>query len=65
MIPPAALRKLRRLVPVSDLHTDQSFCERYAADKWFASSLPDAVVLARNAQTVAAVLRFEIGRAHV
>jgi len=58
MIPPAALRKLRRVVPTGDLHTDQSSCEHYAADKWFASSIPDAVVLARNAKTVAAVLRF-------
>ena len=58
MIPSAILGKLRRLLPAGQLRTEPDFCKGYSGDKWFASSMPDAVALPRRAETVAAVLRF-------
>src|SRR5206468_1512564 len=40
------------------IHLDPAFLEKYAGDKWFASRIPDAVVLPRSTQSVAKVLKF-------
>lgn len=52
------LSQLQRRLPPGELHLAESFRERYAGDKWFASRCPDAVVLARRAETVCRVLAF-------
>ena len=52
------LAQLKRRLPPGELRLEESFRERYAGDKWFASQRPDAVGLARSAQTVSKVLAF-------
>jgi glycolate oxidase len=48
---------LKRLRP-GELRMDETFCQQYSGDKWFASHLPEAVALPRNALAVATILRF-------
>ena len=50
--------KLQKLLRPGELRTDEAFCQRYAGDKWFAAHLPEAVVLPRDTQAVATILRF-------
>jgi glycolate oxidase len=52
----STLKRLR--LPAGELHTDPEFCGKYSGDKWFASSLPDAVALPNRADSVVKVLRF-------
>jgi glycolate oxidase len=49
---------LQRRLPKRELTFDKAIREQHSGDKWFASSLPDAVVLARSARTVSKLLRF-------
>ena len=53
-----SLARLKRLLPAGEVRLEKTFCEKYGGDKWFASRRPDAVVLPRHADTVAATLRF-------
>ena len=50
--------KLGKLIPADELLLDPAKCSKYGGDKWFAARQPDAVVLAKNRETVAAVLKF-------
>jgi glycolate oxidase len=52
------LRRLARALPAGELLLSGPELDRCATDKWFASHRPDAVALPRNAESVAAVLRF-------
>ena len=49
---------LARLLSPNELLTAKEDCEAYGGDKWFASSLPDAVVLPKNTETVSRVLAY-------
>jgi glycolate oxidase len=49
---------LRRLFSPADFSTDPKILNQYASDKWFASSLPEAVALPRDAHAVSSILRF-------
>jgi glycolate oxidase len=51
-------RRLARLLPANELHLDEPTLKAHAGDKWFASHLPEAVVLARSTQMVSTVLKF-------
>jgi glycolate oxidase len=58
---PANLKRwkaLRRVLPTGELSFDPAVLEAHAADKWFASHLPDAVVTASSTQSVSRLLRF-------
>ncbi|MCP5521424.1 MAG: FAD-binding protein [Verrucomicrobiales bacterium] len=55
---PALFRKLERLLKPGELRLDDVTRQAHAGDRWFASHLPDAVVLARSTAAVSAVLRF-------
>jgi glycolate oxidase len=48
---------LKRLLGPRAVSTDPALLKEYAQDKWFASSLPDAVVFPRSTAAVSAVLR--------
>ncbi len=50
-------QSLKKLLP-KELFLDTPTREKYAGDKWFARSLPDAVALPKNAGDVSKVLRF-------
>jgi glycolate oxidase subunit GlcD len=52
------LRQLRRLLPADEVSFEASVLKDHAGDKWFASHTPDAVVLPRSTESVAAALRF-------
>ena len=54
----SSFSRLQKLLRPGELRTDPSFCEKYAGDKWFAASRPEAVALPRNAESVSTVLRF-------
>ncbi len=47
---------LARLLAPNELLTSKEDCEAYAGDKWFATALPDAVVLPSNVETVSRVM---------
>ncbi|HEY9174374.1 MAG TPA: FAD-linked oxidase C-terminal domain-containing protein [Verrucomicrobiae bacterium] len=51
-------RQLARLLPPGELYLDEPTLQAHAGDKWFASHLPEAVVLARSTRTVSQVLKF-------
>jgi len=55
---PAALRRLARILPAGELRTDEDTLRQHAGDKWFASQLPHAVVLARSTRSVALTLQW-------
>jgi glycolate oxidase len=40
------------------LRLDAEICQRYSGDKWFATSLPEAVALPLNTKSVSDILRF-------
>jgi len=50
--------KLRKLLPAGDLRTEAAACQKYAGDKWFAASLPEAVALPHDTASVSTVLGF-------
>jgi glycolate oxidase len=52
------LLQLKKLLRPGELSLESEFRERYAGDKWFAARVPDAVVLPRNTEAVATILRF-------
>ncbi|MFM2294839.1 MAG: hypothetical protein RLZZ350_1252 [Verrucomicrobiota bacterium] len=53
-----ALPQLRQLLAPGELHLEPEVCAAHAGDKWFASHTPDAVVLPRSTESVAALLHF-------
>ncbi len=53
-----ALSALRRAVPGDELVFDLETRRLHSGDKWFASSLPDGVVLARSQKTVSNLMRW-------
>ena len=55
---PSPLLRLKKLLRPGELRLEPSFCERYSGDKWFATHLPDAVALPRDARSVSRILRF-------
>jgi len=50
--------ELAQLIAPEDLIVAEDGRRRYAGDKWFASNLPDAVVLPQDTQTVSRVLAY-------
>lgn len=52
------LRELEAELASGELRTDLETRQAHAGDKWKATHLPDAVVLAKSAKSVAAVLRY-------
>ncbi len=52
------LDQLQRLIPADELSFDPDIRDAHKSDKWFATRVPDAVVLATSALTVSRVLRF-------
>jgi glycolate oxidase len=52
------LRRLRKILPAGEFVLKPEKLAEYAGDKWFASSVPDAVALPRSTQSVSAILRF-------
>src|SRR3954470_4780139 len=52
------LVQLQRQLPPGELSLDRAARELHSGDKWFASHLPDAVVLAHSASTVSQTLAF-------
>jgi glycolate oxidase len=52
------LAELKKLLPDGELSLDPAVLAQYAGDKWFASSLPDAVAKPASTQSVSTVLRF-------
>lgn len=50
--------KLRRTVRADELRADLAARQARSGDKWFASEVPEAVVLPRSTETVSRVLRF-------
>lgn len=53
-----ALRGLARELEADELLTDRESLQANSGDKWFASSIPDAVVLPRDTVSVARVMRY-------
>src|ERR1051325_100453 len=53
-----AFSKLMKLLRRGELRTDETFCKKYAGDKWFAAHLPEAVALPRNTESVSKILSF-------
>jgi glycolate oxidase len=49
---------LKRTLPQGELCTDPAVLKNYAGDKWFATSLPDAVALPSRTQSVVEILKF-------
>jgi len=62
MISSRNLARLQQLLPSSEQRLDPATRARYAADKWFASSVPDAVVRPRSTASVAKLLAFAHAR---
>jgi glycolate oxidase len=52
------LPKLQKLLPPGDFSLRESDLIKYAGDKWFAATEPDAVVWASSTESVSTVLRF-------
>ncbi len=52
------ITELQKLLDESELLTDSKDCAPYGTDKWFATALPDAVILPKSSATVSKVLRF-------
>jgi len=53
-----SLLELQKQLPPGELLLDEAIRQQHSGDKWFASHLPDAVVLAKSAATVSKVLAF-------
>src|SRR3954468_7533444 len=54
----APLRELARLLGAEVVSTDPQVCGAHAADRWFASRVPEAVILARHTEDVSQALRW-------
>src|SRR5437868_944593 len=52
------LLHLKTLLPTGELRLEESFCELYGGDKWFANRRPDAVALPRSTESVSKLLKF-------
>src|SRR3954449_9669280 len=52
------LTELQSKLPPGELVFDEEIRRQHSGDKWFASHLPDAVVLAKSSATVSQVLKF-------
>lgn len=50
--------QLRRLLPGDQLSFDPEVLKAHSGDKWFASSLPEAVAFPENSEAVSRLLRF-------
>src|SRR5215207_6975058 len=50
------LRELTRLLGGDVVSTDPQVCGAHAADRWFASRIPEAVILARSTADVSTAL---------
>ncbi len=50
--------RLARILPAGELAFDEPTRRKYAADKWFATRVPDAVALPRSTRSVSAIMRF-------
>src|SRR5438876_1555416 len=50
--------ELKKRLPAGELQFDPAIRQKHSGDKWFASRLPDAVVLPRGTRSVATILRF-------
>ncbi len=53
-----SLKQLKKTLRPGELRLDPATLKEYAGDKWFASHLPDAVALPRDATAVARILKF-------
>jgi glycolate oxidase len=62
MPPPAWLRDLTAFFPRGIVASDAKTLAAHAGDAWFASTLPQAVLFPRNAEQVAALLKFANAR---
>jgi glycolate oxidase len=51
------LQALARALPKGELNLDRATCERYVGDKWFASSLPEAVARPTSATVVQQIVK--------
>lgn len=58
----APLRELARLLGGDVVSTDPQVCAAHAADRWFASRVPEAVIFARTSDDVSQVLRWATKR---
>lgn len=58
----APLRELARLLGGDVVSTDPQVCAAHAADRWFASRVPEAVIFARSTEDVSRVLRWATKR---
>lgn len=54
----APLRELARKLGGDVVSTDPQVCAAHAADRWFASRVPEAVILARSTEDVSQALRW-------
>jgi glycolate oxidase subunit GlcD len=52
------LVELQRQLPAGELVFDETVRKQHSGDKWFASHVPDAVVLPKSSGTIATVLKF-------
>jgi len=55
---PSILAQLKQLLPTGEISRDPVVLEAHAADKWFASHLPDVVALPATTESVSTLLRF-------
>lgn len=55
---PSWISKLKRLLPSGAVLEDDFTREKYSSDAWLVAHRPDAVVFARNAKMVSAIMRF-------
>src|SRR3954447_7278986 len=58
----APLRELARRLGADVVSTDPQVCAAHAADRWFASRVPEAVAFARSTEDVSQVLRWATKR---
>lgn len=52
-----AFRQLQASLGPGEFSTERAVCERYAADKWFASHVPDAVARPASRESISAIVR--------
>src|SRR5437588_8321378 len=52
------LSQLQKLLPPGELVLDESVRQQHSSDKWFASSMPEAVALPRSPSSVSTLLKF-------
>lgn len=56
------LKELSRLLPRAEVSLAPAVLDRHAGDKWFATHIPEAVVLPRTSNSVSKLLRFASAR---